>query len=247
MKNIFAFEQKEDFERFQGIVERLSDKLTAYEKILRENYDLCDLPKAIVWTTNEIATSVFSNVPIPAYTNKDIIYLSPELSVWRNIFLEQLEGHELPHIIEYYESFSEDQLLCILAHELTHHSDLFLDEFEEEREDSIWFEEGMCDYLSRKLVLDDKEFKKITSVEEELLELFKEKYGQHSLDKFGSASYQGTMTSIMVNYWRSFSAITFLVEKRYDNDIKAVFDEYHKWNKEGRKVPLTTFFDLEGY
>lgn len=66
---------------------------------------------------------------------------------------------------KFYESYSENQVFIILAHELTHHSDLFLDEFDDEREDSIWFEEGMCFYLPRKILLSEKEFNEITNAE----------------------------------------------------------------------------------
>ena len=41
-----------------------------------------------------------------------------------------------------------DHVFCVLAHELTNHIELFPDEFEDERYDSIWFEEGMCEYMS---------------------------------------------------------------------------------------------------
>ena len=139
---------------------------------------------------------------------------------------------------------SENHLFTIVAHELTHHSDLFLDEFDDERVDSIWFEEGMCDYLSRKMTLDEIEFTQITEVELELVEMFKGEYGKHSLDKFGSSSYQGNLTSIMFDYARSYLAVRFLVEVRANNDIKQVFSEYHRWDKEGRKVPLTEYFQL---
>ena len=135
-------------------------------------------------------------------------------------------------------------MFTILAHELTHHSDLFLDEFDDEREDSIWFEEGMCDYLSRKITLDESEFKAITNVELALVETFKGRYGKYSLDEFGSHTYKGSLTSIMFNYWRSYLAVKFLVEDRANNDIQQVFSDYHNWYKEGRVVPLTKHFEL---
>ncbi|WP_231572488.1 hypothetical protein [Halobacillus sp. BBL2006] len=67
--------------------------------------------------------------------------MSPDIQEWRNLFLQQLEGRNLPHVHRFYETLSEKHLFTIVAHELSHHSDLFLDEFGEEREDSIWFEE----------------------------------------------------------------------------------------------------------
>ena len=70
MRNIYAFEGKEDYIKYQGIIERFSAKLEKYQKIMVEDYELIDPPKGIVWTTEELATSVFADIPIPAYTNK---------------------------------------------------------------------------------------------------------------------------------------------------------------------------------
>lgn len=244
MKQIYAFEKIEEYAKYQSIIEGFNKKLKEYQHILEKNYALSEMPKAIMWTSEELATTVLSTIPIPAYTNKDIIYMSPDLLAWRQLFIKQLDGKSLPHIEKFYKNYSENHLLTVLAHELTHHSDLFMDEFEDDRGDSIWFEEGMCEYLPRKLLLTKEEFEEITSVETELVEVFKEKYGLRSLDEFGSSSYEGTLSSIMYDYWRSYLAVKFLVEVRANHDIELVFDEYQKWHKEGRKVPLTEFFEL---
>ena|SRR5699024_3090400 len=214
MKNIYAFESNEDYKKFDGIIEKFSMKLANYQAIMVEEFELIDPPKGIVWTTEELATTIFSDVPIPAYTNKDIIYISPDLGTWRKLFIQQLDGRKNPKVEKFYNDMSENHLFTIVAHELTHHSDLFLDEFDDERIDSIWFEEGMCDYLSRKMTLKESDFKEITEVEEELVEMFKEDYGQHSLDEFGSHSYQGSLTSIMFDYWRSYLSVKYLIEER---------------------------------
>ena len=245
MKNVFAFEQEEDFQKYKGMIERFDKKIKEYQLELENHYELRDLPKAVIWTSNELATSVFSDLPIPAFTNKSLIYLSTDLLEWRKFFIKQLEDKRHTKIEDFYCNMSENHLLTILGHELTHHSDLFLDEFGDERENSIWFEEGMCEYLSRKYLLSDSEFKNITNVELELVDLFKDKYGHSSLDEFGSASYQGGLTSIMFDYWRSFLAVKFLVEDRANNNPKQVFKEYHAWHNDGRTMSLTKFFRLE--
>ena len=245
MRDIYAFEGKKDYIKYQGIIERFSAKLEKYQKVMVEDFELIEPPKGIVWTTGELATTVFSDIPIPAYTNKDLIYMSPDLETWRKLLVKQLDGKEIPNVQKFYESYSENHLFIILAHELTHHSDLFLDEFEDEREDSIWFEEGMCFYLPRKILLSEKDFNEVTDVETELVEVFKDEYGNHSLEDFGSSSYQGSLSSIMFDYWRSYLAVKYLVEVRANNDIKQVFNEYHRWDKEGRKVPLTEYFQLD--
>ncbi|KIL48500.1 hypothetical protein [Jeotgalibacillus soli] len=190
---------------------------------------------------------MFSEIPIPAYTNKSLIYMSPDIVTWRNILVKQLDGKELPDVRKFYENFSENQVFIILAHELTHHSDLFLDEFEDERENSICFEEGICFYLPRKILLSEKEFNEITFTEMKLVEILEDKYGKHSVDNFGSSSYQCNLSSIMFDYWRSYIAVKHLIEVRANNNPNAVFKEYHNWHNEGRKVPLTQYFGLNSF
>lgn len=245
MKQIYAFEKVEDYVSFQAITERFSKRLVQYEYMLKEKYALSSVPKGIIWTTEELATTVLSTIPIPAYTNNEIIYMSPDLKAWQKLFLKQLEGRNLSDIQNFYENYSENHLFIILAHELTHHSDLFIDDFEDARENSIWFEEGMCFYLPRKLLLTQKEFEEITTVESELVEVFKDEYGNRTLDEFGSSSYQGSLTSIMYDYWRSFLTVKFLIEVQANGNINTVFKHYHKWHNEGRKVPLTHYFELD--
>ncbi|WP_100010247.1 hypothetical protein [Lentibacillus sediminis] len=244
MRNIYAFESQEDYIKYQDIIEEFSAKLENYQKIMEQDFKLIDSPKGIVWTTEELATTVFSDIPIPAYTNKDLIYMSPDIETWQEIFKRQLDGKSLPNVQSFYKSSTEIEMFIILAHELTHHSDLFLDDFDDEIENGIWFEEGMCFYLPRKLLLSEKEFDEITNVEAELVEAFKDKYGNNLLEDFGSSPYQGSLSSIMFDYWRSYLAIKHLVEVRANNDVKFIFDEYHKWDKEGRKAPLTQYFDI---
>lgn len=242
MKTIYSFENMKAYEEHQAQIERFTERLTDYQKVLEKDFALTELPKAIVWTTAELATTIFSEVPIPAFTNKDIIYMSPDLTEWRQLFLRQLDGKKLPHIQQFYENYSENQLFTIAAHELTHHSDLFVDEFDGERDNSIWFEEGMCEYLPRKLLLSPVEFDEIAAIESELVKIFTKDYGRRSLDEFGSASYLGSLSSIMFDYWRSFLAVKELVEDRFDNDIQTVFERYKHWHDGGRKMPLTVFF-----
>lgn len=244
MKQIYAFENKVGYEKYQDIINRFSEKLNEYQRILEKEYALKESPKGIVWTTEELATNVFSEIPIPAFTNKDLIYMTPEVNAWESIFVKQLDGKELPNVQKFYKDNTEKEMFIIVAHELTHHSDLFLDDFDDGGEDGIWFEEGMCFYLPRKFLLNEIEFNEITTVEKELFEAFKDDYGNHSLEEFGYSSYKGSLSSIMFDYWRSYLAVKYLVEVLFKNNIKAVFDEYHKWNREGRKVTLMEYFKL---
>lgn len=153
-----------------------------------------------------------------------------------------IDGKLIPHIQSFYENFSTDQLFVILAHELTHHIDLFVDEFEDERHDSIWFEEGMCFYLPRKYCLTEEQFEEVTSIELELLTTFTEDYGDNDLNDFGSISYQGSLSSIMFDYWRSYLKVKSLVEK-VNGDVHKIFKLYNKWHEQGRYTSLVQYFE----
>lgn len=77
------------------------------------------------------------------------------------------------------------------------------------------------------------------------MELFKKDVGVHSLGRFGSGSYKGKLSHIMFDYYRSFLTVEYLVEIVAKGDVFAVFEEYHQWDREGRKVPLTEFFNVD--
>lgn len=226
MKQIFAIESSTQLKNLQQTGNHLFNQLQTYQKLLEQDYSLTEPPRGVVWTTEELATTIFSDVPIPAYTNRDLIYMSPEKEKWTSIFLNQLEDRNLPEIRRYYETYTDLQMLEVLAHELTHHIDLFPDDFEDDNwESDIWFEEGMCFYLPRKLLLSEEEFHAITDVEETLEKEFRSTYGNHPLSEFGSESYSGNLTSIMYDYWRSYLAVKQLVDEA-DGDVFGVFERY---------------------
>ncbi|MEK3997057.1 hypothetical protein MKY29_20310 [Psychrobacillus sp. FSL K6-2365] len=242
MKSILAFEAPEEAAKYDIITKELMAKLKGYQHVLEEHYQLTAIPKGVLWTTGELATTTFSSIPIPAFTREDFIYMSPILKEWQNLLVSQLDGKVIPHIQSFYENFSTDQLFVILAHELTHHIDLFVDEFEDERHDSIWFEEGMCFYLPRKYCLTDEQFEEVTAIELELLTTFTEEYGDNDLNDFGSMSYQGSLSSIMFDYWRSYLKVKTLVEK-VNGDVHKVFKLYNEWHEQGRYISLVQYFE----
>ncbi|KIL50872.1 hypothetical protein KR50_07530 [Jeotgalibacillus campisalis] len=218
-------------------------RLDTYKKFLEKNFKLTSCPKGVIWTSSELATKLFSSLPIPAYAREDFIYISPDLNAWQDLMVRQLEDKELPEVRAYYEQFGEDELFEILAHELTHYIDLFVDEFDDERTDSIWFEEGMCFYLPRKYGLSKKSFEKITEIEGRLAKAFSEQYDDRSLDDFGAGSYQQSLSGIMFDYWRSYLTVYSLVEKM-GGDEQKLFSLYHKWDRTGREMSLTGYFQM---
>lgn len=242
MKSILAFESAQEAVEHEIITQELMAKLKDYQQVLEQHFELTTIPKGVLWTTEVLATSTFSAIPIPAFTREDFIYMSPILKEWQNLLVSQLDGKVIPHIQSFYQNFSNDQLFIILAHELTHHIDLYVDEFEDERHDSIWFEEGMCFYLPRKYCLTQGQFEEITAIEQQLVNIFSEDYGQNDLGDFGSMSYQGSLSSIMFDYWRSYLKVKSLVEK-LDGDVHRVFMLYKKWHEQGRETSLVQYFE----
>lgn len=253
MKQIFAFESMKEYESNAHAIQVLLGKLEQYKERLVHEFELKVLPKTIVWTTSENATTVFSKVPVPAYTNEETIFMSPSVDEWRRFYVSQLEGegianNDIAYLKRYFQSITIDHVFCILAHELTHHIELFPDEFEDERNDSIWFEEGMCEYLSQKLTLSEEQYQELRKIDNLMIEIFKPKYGDFSLDAFGSGSYhQTSLAAIMLNYWRSAAAIHYLVEDCYGGDVMKVFRLYHEWQAKGREQPLTAFFGVSAF
>lgn len=251
IKQIFAFESREELENNEEHIKILTTKLTNYTERLVNEFELKELPKTIVWTNSENAMTVFSKKPVPAYTNKDTIFMTPSVSDWQAFYLSLLENEQLPAsdvtatIKRYFQSITIDDVFCILAHEFTHHIELFPDEFDDERIDSIWFEEGMCEYLSQKLTLTEQQYNELRQVEQLMIELFKPKYGNFSLDAFGTGSYnESSVASVMLNYWRSSATIHYLVEQCHGGDVMKVFKLYHDWHEKGRKTSLTEFFGV---
>lgn len=254
IKQIFAVETKAEYGRYVEQIEQLMKMFVQYESFLKENFELIDMPTSIVWTSRENATTVFSSVPVPAFTKKHTIYMTPSVHEWRAFYLSQLENEELPEEVnievvkQYFESITIDHVFCILAHELTHHIDLFPDEFDDDRTDGIWFEEGMCEYLSQKFALTQEQYKELRDIDNKMIEIFKPKYGQFSIDQFGMSSYeQNSLAAIMLNYWRSAAAIHHLVEERYGGNVNIIFELYHEWHANGRKEKLTDYFGVNDF
>ena len=254
IKQIFAFETKEEYDQYANDIKQLMIRFQQYETFLKENFQLIHMPKSIVWTSSELATTFFSNYPVPAFTNQHTIYMTPSVEEWRAFYLGQLENEVLPddanieEIKQYFGSITIDDVFCILAHELTHHIELFPDEFDEDRTDGIWFEEGMCEYLSQKFTLTQERYDELRAVDNRMIALFKPKYGQFSIDQFGVASYEhNSLAAIMLNYWRSAAAIHHLAEERFKGDVKEVFDKFHEWHTNGREEKLTDYFGVNDF
>lgn len=246
MKHLYAVETKEELQKYQEFVHEIEPRLREYIDFLKKEYEVIELPRAIVWASEEIATKIISDIPVPAYTNEFRVVMAPELETWSAIYLKQLDGlEEKKEIQDYYtNSLSQNHVMQILGHELAHHSELFLEDFESYFSDGIWFEEGMVEYISRRYFLSEEEFHAEAKVNQQLVDLLKERYGKHSLEQFGEATYEGDYASIFFEYWRSFLAVKQIVED-YNGDVRAVFESYHKWADNNNGQTLVEWFDVE--
>lgn len=248
MRHLYAVEGEAQLRAYQASVSLLQPRLEEYLHFLRTRYEVRSLPRAIVWTSAEAATSLLGSIPVPAYTNDYRVVLTADLSAWRDIYLRQLEGlpdaPETREIRAYYETaLNENHLLAILGHELAHHSELFLDGFDSGREAGVWFEEGMVEYIGRQYFLTEEEFDREARINRLLAALLESRYGGHSLENFGAKTYAGDYASIFFEYWRSFLAVERLTV--LFGSVKAVFQSYREWCKNPGGRTLAEWFGLE--
>ena len=243
MENLYLVKDETQLAAFRDFVAKNAAKLQDYLAFLRDEFEVYDLPQAIIWSDFDSATQIIREIPVPAYTNDRRMVMTPELTVWKDLYLLQLENYETSHqtqaIANHYQSLSENSLLQIVGHELAHWSEYFLDDFDGYGA-YIWFEEGMVEYISRKYFFTDEGFRVEKACNQSLVELFQKKHGWHSLNDFGTSTYQGNYASIFYEYWRSFLTVDKLVENL--GSVQAVFDSYHRWANTDKTLPLLDWF-----
>ena len=243
MENLYLVKDENQLAAFRDFVAKNSAKLQDYLVFLKDEFAVYDLPQAIIWSDFDSATQIIREIPVPTYTNDKRMVMTPELPVWKDLYLLQLENYETSHqtraIESHYKSLSGNSLLQIVGHELAHWSEHFLDDFDGYGA-YIWFEEGMAEYISRKYFLTEKEFQTEKICNQSLVELYQKKYGWHSLNDFGTSTYQGNYASIFYEYWRSFLTVDRLVENL--GSVQAVFNSYHHWENTDKTLPLLDWF-----
>ena len=243
MENLYLVKDENQLAAFRDFVAKNAAKLQGYLAFLKDEFAVYDLPQAIIWSDFDSATQIIREIPVPAYTNDKRMVMTPELPVWKDLYLLQLENYETSHqtraIANHYQSLSENSLLQIVGHELAHWSEHFLDDFDGYGA-YIWFEEGMVEYISRKYFFTDEEFQTEKAYNQSLVEHFQKKHGWHSLNDFGTSTYQGNYASIFYEYWRSFLTVDKLVENL--GSVQAVFNSYHRWANTDKTLPLLDWF-----
>ena len=243
MENLYLVKDENQLAAFRDFVAKNAAKLQDYLAFLKDEFAVYDLPQAIIWSDFDSATQIIREIPVPAYTNDRRMVMTPELPVWKDLYLLQLENYESSHqtqaIANHYQSLSEKSLLQIVGHELAHWSEHFLDDFDGYGA-YIWFEEGMVEYISRKYFFTDEEFQTEKAYNQSLVEHFQKKHGWHSLNDFGTSTYQGNYASIFYEYWRSFLTVDKLVENL--GSVQAVFNSYHRWANTDKTLTLLDWF-----
>ena len=243
MENLYLVKDENQLVAFRDFVAKNAAKLQDYLVFLKDEFAVYDLPQAIIWSDFDSATQIIREIPVPTYTNDKRMVMTPELPVWKDLYLLQLENYETSHqtraIESHYKSLSGNSLLQIVGHELAHWSEHFLDDFDGYGA-YIWFEEGMAEYISRKYFFTDEEFRAEKACNQSLVKLFQKKHGWHSLNDFGTSTYQGNYASIFYEYWRSFLTVDRLVENL--GSVQAVFNSYHHWENTDKTLPLLDWF-----
>ena len=243
MENLYLVKDENQLVAFRDFVAKNAAKLQDYLVFLKDEFAVYDLPQAIIWSDFDSATQIIREIPVPAYTNDKRMVMTPELPVWKDLYLLQLENYETSHqtraIESHYKSLSGNSLLQIVGHELAHWSEHFLDDFDGYGA-YIWFEEGMAEYISRKYFFTDEEFRAEKAYNQSLVKLFQKKHDWHSLNDFGTSTYQGNYASIFYEYWRSFLTVDKLVENL--GSVQAVFNSYHRWENTDKTLPLLDWF-----
>lgn len=244
MRHVYAFEKP--LEAPLHDIEWLKQQLEPFQQWLRSDFAVCDMPKGFIWTTWELATNFFRDEkPLAAYTSEDFIYLSPELDEWKGFYAKAFADSPEP-IRTYFKTITLNEILTIAGHELVHHSDFFVDDFSGDYEHSIWFEEGMCDYIARKHLLGRAQFDERLAIDQAIVEHYTPQFGTQAIDDFGQATYaRQNLTEIFYEYCRSFITVQQLVDVRYKGDITEVFRIYKDWHTNGRQTSLASCFTTE--
>lgn len=249
MEHLYLVHNHDQLCQYEAFVRENGRRIDAFSSCLMEHFAVRELPRAVVWTDAETATTLLSDIPVPAYTDEFRTVITADFDAWKKLLLQQLDPYhdadqdEVASIQACYDGFAEQHVLQILGHELVHHSEWFDDDFDDERESGIWFEEGMAEYISRRFFLSDQSYAALADANQKLVALYEREYGLPDLEAFGAGTYRDHTAGIFCAYWRSFLAVEALV-KRFDG-VHAVFESYRQWKRCGCEKTLTDWFHVK--
>lgn len=92
MKHLFCVESEQELAKYCAFADMAMPRLEAYAEYIANAFEVRELPRAVIWTSLDAATHLISDIPVPAYTNEFRVVIAPELDVWRQIYLKQLDG-----------------------------------------------------------------------------------------------------------------------------------------------------------
>lgn len=243
MKNIIAVESIEKFLEYQSLTKELDNPINNYIQILQKFYQLNELPKGVLWTTSEIATNVLSNNIVAGYTNEQYITMTPETDYWRHYYYSLMKDCKSENIKKYYNKFSEKFVLQVIGHEIAHNLDLFYEEWTDST--TIWFEEGMVEFLSCYYLLSEEEYKIKLNAELDALNYYSKIFGEVNLEEFKMSSYKNlNKIQIFMLYWKSFIIINEIFTSN-NKDILKVFKKYHEWYQSNQRKTKSEWFNVK--
>lgn len=244
LRHVYAAQTAAEMAALQSQAAPLMEPLNAYLAFLADRCQATALPRCIVWTTKDVATRLISDIPLPAYTNDFRTVMAPDPDVWRQLYLEQLDGIDaeapiVAGIRDYYlRQLNSHHVLQILGHEFVHHSEYFPDGCS-----SVWLEEGMAEYISRRYFLTAQEYAAKREIERQLIRLHEKQYGRMPLSRFNESTYAEPLPRVLYAYWRSFSAAERLVEA-HGGEALAVLRSLACWADSGRQKTWEEWFHL---
>ncbi|PTJ54962.1 hypothetical protein BU009_11530, partial [Mammaliicoccus sciuri] len=150
MKSIFMMDEINDTEETQKTAKYFIDKIENYIDILKKDYELNDMPEHVIWTSDYVMKHVFKK-NVPAFTNEKGIFMNIEKESWKTFLNGQIKSDMSETTQNIFNNYLEKEILCILGHEITHHCDFFLTEFDDLdlTSDDLWFEEGLVTFLPK--------------------------------------------------------------------------------------------------
>ncbi|MBE5905490.1 MAG: elongation factor Tu [Lachnospiraceae bacterium] len=243
MEHLYLCKNSDELTKLQKHANALKIGLESYLDDLRKYMRVEELPKCIIWTEEEFATKLLADIPIPAYTDDRRTVVVPYPDVWKKIYLCQIKEYnqdrpEVQEVRAYYENCPVNQIRQIVGHEFVHWSEFFDEELYDE---TIWFEEGMAEYVSRKWFLTEEEYAKEKRINQILIDLYEEMYEAQPLENFNYNSYGKEMNLIFYFYWKSFLFIERLVEQKGGN-MGEVIKCYQRWCETNREISLLEWF-----
>jgi hypothetical protein len=231
MRYAYAVTQAETFSAVVRDAQPLIAALTAYSQWL-ETLGAVDEPRGIVFHDLTSATTVFSTLVLPAWTDLTLIHLDPVLDDWKQIFLSALASG-MPRatqvlVEDYYQTLETVDIATIAAHELTHHLHCFSDTPQQ----ATWFEEGFCFYAPRKHLLSPARLTQLQQVEQALIEVHAPRLGGHPIWQLGLTNTGGSFTDALFDYWRAIHTVSHLGQTYAHGDVKHLLTLFEQWKSQ---------------